>query len=87
MIALNAHTGVPINRFGTDGNGILDLKVGAVQGNEVQIDLVTGEIGLHSTPAVAGNLVIVGSAMKEGMTIDNYNNTKGLVRAFDVQYW
>ncbi|MCB2092354.1 MAG: hypothetical protein KDF58_12960, partial [Alphaproteobacteria bacterium] len=42
LVALNAHTGVPINSFGTDGNGILDLKVGAVQGNEVQIDLVTG---------------------------------------------
>ena len=85
LVALNAHTGVPINSFGTDGNGILDLKVGAVQGNEVQIDLVTGEIGLHATPAIAGNLVIVGSAMKEGMTIDNYNNTKGLVRAFDAR--
>ncbi|MDG1858517.1 MAG: PQQ-binding-like beta-propeller repeat protein, partial [Emcibacteraceae bacterium] len=85
LIALNAHTGVPIDSFGTDGNGILDLKIGAVQGNEVQIDLVTGEIGLHATPTVAGDLIIVGSAMKEGMTIDNYNNTKGLVRAFDVR--
>ena len=85
LIALNAHTGVPIDSFGTDGNGILDLKIGAVQGNEVQIDLVTGEIGLHATPTVAGDLVIVGSAMKEGMTIDNYNNTKGLVRAFNVR--
>ncbi len=85
LIALNAHTGAPINSFGTDGNGILDLKIGAVQGNEVQIDLVTGEIGLHATPTVSGDLVIVGSAMKEGMTIDNYNNTKGLVRAFNVR--
>ena len=85
LIALNAHTGVPINSFGTDGNGILDLKIGAVQGNEVQIDLVTGEIGLHATPTVTGDLIIIGSAMKEGMTIDNYNNTKGLVRAFDVR--
>ncbi|MEZ5758210.1 MAG: PQQ-binding-like beta-propeller repeat protein [Emcibacteraceae bacterium] len=85
LVALNAHTGVPINSFGTDGNGILDLKVGAVQGNEVQIDLVTGEIGLHATPTVVGNLIIVGNAMKEGLTIDNYNNTKGLVRAFDAR--
>ena len=85
LVALNAHTGVPINSFGTDGNGILDLKIGAVQGNEVQIDLVTGEIGLHATPTVVGDMIIIGSAMKEGMTIDNYNNTKGLVRAFDVR--
>jgi quinoprotein glucose dehydrogenase len=85
LVALNAHTGVPIESFGTDGNGILDLKIGAVQGNEVQIDLVTGEIGLHATPTVTGDLIIIGSAMKEGMTIDNYNNTKGLIRAFDVR--
>ncbi len=85
LIALDAHTGIPISTFGPNGNGIVDLKVGAVQGNENQIDLVTGEIGLHATPTVTGNLVIVGSAMKEGMTIDNYNNTKGLVRAFDVR--
>ncbi|MCP5382275.1 MAG: PQQ-binding-like beta-propeller repeat protein [Kordiimonadaceae bacterium] len=85
LVALNAHSGVPINSFGTDGNGILDLKVGAVQGNEVQIDLVTGEIGLHATPTVVGDMIIVGNAMKEGLTIDNYNNTKGLVRAFDVR--
>jgi len=85
LVSLNAKTGVPIESFGTDGNGILDLKIGAVQGNEVQIDLVTGEIGLHATPTVAGDMVIVGSAMKEGMTIDNYNNTKGLVRAFDAR--
>ena len=85
LVALDAHTGIPINTFGPNGDGVVDLKVGAVQGNEVQIDLVTGEIGLHATPTVTGNLVIVGSAMKEGMTIDNYNNTKGLVRAFDVR--
>ncbi|MDG1438178.1 MAG: hypothetical protein P8P98_04315, partial [Emcibacteraceae bacterium] len=70
LVSLNAHTGVPINSFGTDENGIVDLKIGAVQGNEVQIDLVTGEIGLHATPTVAGDLIIIGSAMKEGMTID-----------------
>ncbi len=85
LIALNAHTGVPIESFGGNGDGILDLKIGAVQGNENQIDLVTGEIGLHATPTVTGDMIIVGSAMKEGMTIDNYNNTKGLVRAFDVR--
>ncbi|MDG1437753.1 MAG: PQQ-binding-like beta-propeller repeat protein [Emcibacteraceae bacterium] len=85
LVALNAHTGVPINSFGIDGNGILDLKIGVVQGNEVQIDLVSGEVGLHATPTVVGDMIIIGSAMKEGMTIDNYNNTKGLVRAFDIR--
>ena len=85
LVALDANTGNPINDFGVNGNGIVDLKVGAVQGNEVQIDLVTGEIGLHATPTVVGDLVIIGNAMKEGLTIDNYNNTKGLVRAFNAR--
>lgn len=85
LVALDAHTGIPIETFGLNGDGIVDLKLGAVQGNEVQIDLVTGEIGLHATPTVVGDLIIIGNAMKEGLTIDNYNNTKGLVRAFNVR--
>ena len=84
LVALDAHTGIPINSFGTDGNGILDLKIGVVHGNEVQIDLMTGEVGLHSTPTVVRNLIIVGSSMRSGLAIDNHDNTKGLVRAFDV---
>jgi len=83
LVALNAKTGAPINSFGA--NGIVDLKSGAVHGTNQQIDLDTGEIGIHSTPVVAGNTVIVGSAFREGMTVSTHNNTKGLVRAFDVR--
>lgn len=83
LIALDADTGAPIEQFGE--NGIVDLKIGVVYGADEPIDLETGEIGLHSTPTVAGNVVLVGSAMKEGMTITTSNNTKGLVRAFDVR--
>ena len=84
LVALNAKTGQPIDSFGT--NGIVDLKVGAVHRHAAQqIDLETGEIGLHSTPTVAGDTVIVGSSFKEGMTVTTHNNTKGLVRAFDVR--
>ena len=50
LIALNAKTGIPVSSFGEDG--IVDLKVGVVWGNEQPIDLETGEIGLHSTPLV-----------------------------------
>jgi quinoprotein glucose dehydrogenase len=50
-----------------------------------QIDLEKGEIGLHSTPTVVGDVVIVGSSFKEGFTVVTHNNTKGLVRAFDVR--
>jgi len=83
MIALNAKTGQPVKTFGKDG--VVDLKVGVVFGNNQQIDLETGEIGIHSTPTVVKDVVLVGSAMKEGMTIRTHNNTKGLARAFDVR--
>ena len=71
-----------INSFGT--NGVVDLKVGVVKGQEQQIDLETGEIGIHSTPTIARDMVIIGSSMREGATVSTHNNTKGLVRAFDV---
>ena len=83
LIALNAKTGAMIPSFGKDG--VVDMKVGVVKGSGQQIDLETGEIGLHSTPTVVGNTIIVGSSMKEGMTIETHNNTKGLVRAFDAR--
>ena len=83
LVALNAQTGAPIASFGT--NGIVDLKVGVVYGNRQPIDLETGEIGLHSTPTVAKDVVIVGSSFKEGTTVATHNNTKGIVRAFDVR--
>jgi quinoprotein glucose dehydrogenase len=83
LVQLTAKTGAVIGSFGT--GGIIDLKVGAVTGINDQIDLTTGEIGLHATPTVAGDTVIVGSSMKEGFTVPTHNNTKGLVRAFDVR--
>jgi quinoprotein glucose dehydrogenase len=83
LVALNAHTGAPINSFGT--SGIVDLKVGAVVGKGQQIDLETGEIGLHATPAIVKDVAIIGSSFREGATVQTHNNTKGLVRAFDVR--
>ena len=83
MIALDAKTGVPVKTFGKDG--VVDLKVGVVYGDGKPIDLETGEIGLHSTPTVVGNTILVGSAMKEGMTVRTSNNSKGLARAFDAR--
>src|ERR1700756_3181121 len=83
LIELNAKNGSMIQSFG-DG-GVLDLKKGAVFGKGQPIDLEQGEIGLHSTPLVVKDVVIVGSSFKEGMTVKTHNNTKGLVRAFDVR--
>jgi glucose dehydrogenase len=83
LIALNAKNGAMVPSFGE--NGVVDLKKGAVFGKGQAIDLETGEIGLHSTPTVVKDIVIVGSSFKEGMTVKTHNNTKGLVRAFDVK--
>ena len=83
LVALNAKTGSVIESFGT--KGVVDLKAGVVKGRLQQIDLETGEIGIHSTPIVVRDIVIVGSAMREGATVETHNNTKGLVRAFDVR--
>jgi glucose dehydrogenase len=83
MVALNAHTGAMISSFGT--NGVVDLKQGVVYGNRQPIDLETGEIGLHSTPAIAKDVIVVGSSFREGQTVPTHNNTKGLVRAYDAR--
>jgi quinoprotein glucose dehydrogenase len=83
LISLNAHTGQPISTFGK--NGIVDLKEGMVTGTGQQIDLETGEAGLHATPLVVKDVIIVGSSFKEGMTVVTHNNTKGLVRAYDAR--
>src|SRR5277367_346399 len=82
LVELNAKTGQPISSFGKEG--LVDLKVGMVTGTGQQIDLETGEAGLHSTPLIAKDTVIVGSSFKEGMTVVTHNNTKGLVRGYDV---
>jgi glucose dehydrogenase len=84
LVALDARTGSRIASFGADG--IVDLKAGVVFGKGQQIDLVTGEIGVHSTPAITKDgIVMVGSSFLEGGTPKTHNNTKGLVRGFDVR--
>ncbi len=83
LISLDAKTGTRIASFGKDG--MVDLKTGVVHGSGQQIDLETGDVGLHSTPAVVKDVVIVGAAHKEGMTVMTHDNAKGLVRAFDVR--
>jgi len=79
LIALNAKTGIPVPSFGT--NGVVDLKLD----DDQEIDLVTGEVGLHSAPVVAGNIVIVGAAHRSGAVPKSKSNVKGFVRAFDVR--
>ncbi len=79
LIALNAKNGVPVPGFGK--NGVVDLKLD----DDQQIDPVTGEVGLHSTPTVAGDVVIVGAAHKTGGVPVSKSNVKGYVRGFDAR--
>jgi len=79
MVALNAKTGALATTFGQ--NGIVDLKLE----DDQQIDLVTGEVGLHATPVVAGNTVIVGAAHRTGGVPRSKTNVKGYVRGFDAR--
>ncbi len=83
LVALNAATGSPVTGFGSEG--VVDVKRFASFGNRQPIELVNGEIGLHATPTVANDVVLVGSAFREGNTPRTHNNTKGMVTAFDAK--
>jgi quinoprotein glucose dehydrogenase len=79
LIALNAKSGVPVPGFGR--NGIVDLKLD----DDQVIDLETGEVGLHATPVVAGDVVIVGAAHRASGAPKVKHNVNGYVRGFDVR--
>ena len=79
LIALDAKTGIPISRFGKDG--VVDLKME----NDQAVDPIKGEIGLHATPIVAGNTVIIGAAHMSGSVPRSKVNDKGYIRGFDVR--
>ena len=79
MIALDAKTGIRVPGFGEDG--IVDLKLDFDQ----EMDLVTGEVGLHAAPVIAGDVVVIGAAHLPGSIPKRRNNKKGYVRGFDVR--
>ena len=79
LIALNATTGMPVAGFGQ--NGIIDLKLD----DDQEIDLETGEVGLHASPVVAGDTVIVGAAHRASGAPRVKHNVNGYVRGFDAR--
>jgi len=79
LIALNAKTGEPVPAFGR--SGIVDLKLD----DDQEIDLETGEVGLHATPVVAGDVVIVGAAHRASGAPKVKHNVNGYVRGFDAR--
>src|SRR6187431_351325 len=79
MVALNAKTGAPVASFGKDG--IVDLKAD----NDQILDPVTGEIGLHATPIIGNDVVVIGAAHLPGGSPTSKTKPKGYVRGFDVR--
>jgi len=79
LVALDAITGVRVQSFGSDG--VVDLK----KNDDQDIDLETGDVGLHATPVVGNNIVIVGAAHSNGNQPPRRKNVKGYVRGFDVR--
>src|SRR5678816_4109429 len=79
LIALDAKTGAIVPTFGD--NGAVDLK----KDDDQVIDPMSIEIGLHATPAIAKNVVIVGAAHRSGGVPTGKTNVKGYVRGFDVR--
>jgi quinoprotein glucose dehydrogenase len=80
LVALDAKTGVPAPGFGRAG--IVDLKDNF---DKQQLDLVNAPVGLHATPIVAGNIVLVGAAFETGANPKSRRNVRGAVRAFDAR--
>lgn len=78
LIALNAATGRPVTDFGV--NGIIDLRDTLDQ----DVNYETDHIGLHSPPAIAKNVVVVGAAHSPFAPPDQKSNVNGYVRGFDV---
>jgi quinoprotein glucose dehydrogenase len=78
LVCLDAATGIPDPAFGA--NGVVDLK----QDIDQDLDPLTADIGLHSTPLVVRNMVIVGAAHSQGDVPKVRRNAKGFVRAFDI---
>ena len=80
LVALDAKTGNPVAGFGR--SGIVDLKEDL---DKQKLDLVNAPVGLHATPIVGGNLVLVGAAFETGANPRSRANVRGAVRAFDVR--
>jgi quinoprotein glucose dehydrogenase len=79
LVALDARTGVQVASFGE--NGLVDLKLN----DDQEIGPLNDDIGLHSTPCVAKDVVIVGAAHSVGNAPKHHHNVVGYARGFDIR--
>ena len=75
LIALDGNTGKPCHDFGSEG--VVDLTQGVDLAKEWN-----GGYEVTSAPAIAGDLVIVGSSIADNWKVDT---ERGIVRAYDVR--
>ena len=79
LVALDAKTGIPVAGFGI--KGIVDLKAD----DDQPVDPITGEIGLHATPIIAKDVIVVGAAHLEGGAPKSKTHEKGFIRGYDAK--
>jgi len=79
LVSLDAKSGRLTPEFGIDG--LVDLK----RDFDQESDPLSGAVGLHASPLVAGDLIIVGAAHETGANPKSRKNVKGYVRAYDVR--
>jgi quinoprotein glucose dehydrogenase len=79
MVALDAKTGVPVQGFGN--KGIVDLKME----NDQPVDPIIGDIGLHATPIIAKDVIVVGAAHTPGGAPKSRIHEKGFIRGYDAR--
>lgn len=80
LVALDARTGQRDATFGTAG--IVDLRKDL---GYVVPDIDKAEIGLHSAPIVANDVVIVGAAHLPGGAPPTKEHIKGVIRGYDAR--
>ncbi|MBW3534902.1 MAG: PQQ-binding-like beta-propeller repeat protein, partial [Gemmatimonadetes bacterium] len=84
LVALDAHTGLPIPAFGI--NGVVDLHLG-LGDYSVHPDrglLPFGDITSSSPPIVVNGVVVVGNSHDRGYYPDRKENVPGHIRGYDA---
>ena len=79
LLALDAKTGAPVRGFGLDG------QVDLMRDFDQDVDPLSGAVGLHSSPLVTREVIIVGAAHQTGANPKSKTNVKGYVRGYDVR--
>jgi quinoprotein glucose dehydrogenase len=79
LVCLDAATGDPDPEFGV--KGIVDLK----REMDQDLDVEKASVGLHATPLIVKDVVVVGAAHAAGDVPTTRKNVKGYVRGFDVK--